>query len=71
MRSSLDNFFCYNQIKVKRVDAYKTTFIANWGTETYGRMLSGLPDASTTFKRSIQINLDELIGIHIYLDELI
>jgi hypothetical protein len=38
---------------------------------TYERMLSGLPDASTTFKRPIQITLDELISIHIYLDDLI
>jgi len=38
---------------------------------TYERMISGLPGASTTFKRSIQITLDELIGIHIYLDDLI
>jgi hypothetical protein len=50
MRPSLDSFFRYNQIKVKREDAYKTTFITNWGTITYGCMLFGLPDASTTFK---------------------
>jgi hypothetical protein len=28
-RPSLDSFFGYNQIKVKRADAYKTTFITN------------------------------------------
>jgi hypothetical protein len=38
---------------------------------TYERMLSGLPDASTTFKGHIQITPDELISIHIYLDDLI
>jgi hypothetical protein len=43
----------------------------NWGTVTYERMLSGLPDASTTFKIPIQITPDELISIHIYLDDLI
>jgi hypothetical protein len=34
-------------------------------------MLSSLPDASTSFKRPIQTTLDELISIHIYLDDLI
>jgi hypothetical protein len=71
MMPLLDSFFGYNQIKVKGADAYKTTFITNWGTVTYEHMLSGLPDASTTFKRPIQITLDELISIHIYLDDLI
>jgi hypothetical protein len=71
MMSLLDSFSGYNQIKVKMADKYKTTFITNWGTVTYERMLSGVPDASTTFKRPIQITLDELIGIHIYLDDLI
>jgi hypothetical protein len=71
MRPLLDRFFCYNQIKVKRENAYKTTFIKNWGVVTYERVLSGLPDASTTFKRPIQITPDELINIHIYIDDLI
>jgi len=34
-------------------------------------MISSLPDASTTFKIFIQINVDELISVHIYLDDLI
>jgi hypothetical protein len=71
MMPLLVSFFCYNQIKVKGADAYKTTFIIDWGTVTYERMISRLPDASTTFTRPIQINLDELISIHIYLDDLI
>jgi hypothetical protein len=69
--SLLDDFLCYNQIKVKWEEAYKTTFITNWGTLTHECMLSGLPDASTTFKRPIQITPDELISVHIYLDDLI
>jgi hypothetical protein len=31
----------------------------------------GLPDASTAFKIPIHTTLDELISIHIYLDDLI
>jgi hypothetical protein len=68
MMPLLNILFSYNQIEVKQEDAYKTTFITNWGTMNYERMLS---DASTTFKRPIQITLDELISIHIYLDDLI
>jgi len=73
MMSLLECVFGYNQIKVKREDKYKTTFITNWCTMTYEYMFSSLPDASTTFKRPMQITLDELIGevIHIYLDDLI
>jgi hypothetical protein len=73
MMSLLDNFFGYNQIKVEREDKYKTPFNTNWGVMTYEHMLSGLPDASTIFKRPIQITLDDLIKkiIHVYLDDLI
>jgi hypothetical protein len=61
----------YSQIKGKGEDAHKTTLIINWGTMTDKCLLSGLPYASTSFKRPIQTTLDELISIHIYLDDLI
>jgi ribonuclease HI len=35
MMSLLDGFSDYNQIKVKREDKYKTTFITHWGTFAY------------------------------------
>ena len=53
MMPLLDVFSSYNQINVKGADAYKTTFITDWGTVTYEHMLFGLPEASTTFKRPI------------------
>jgi hypothetical protein len=71
MSPLLDNFLGYSQIKGKGADAHKTTLIINWGTMTDKCLLSGLPYASTTFKRPIQTTLDELISIHIYLDDLI
>jgi hypothetical protein len=73
MMPLLDIFSGYNQIKVKGADKFKTTFITHWGTLTYERMPSGLSDASTTFKRPMQITFDDLIGkvIYIYLDDLI
>jgi hypothetical protein len=42
MMSLLDGFFGYNQIKVKRIDRYKTTFITRWGTFSYEHMPFGL-----------------------------
>jgi hypothetical protein len=71
MRPLLHNFFGYNQIKGKGEDDHKTTLITNLGIVTYERMLSGLPDASTTFKGHMKITPGELIIIHIYLNDLI
>jgi hypothetical protein len=72
MMSLLDSFFGYNQIKVKRVDKYKTTFITRWGTFAYECMPFVLSNASATFQRVMQIAFDDLIDkiIHIYLDDL-
>ena len=72
MMSLLDSFLGYNQIKVKREDKYKTTFITHWGTFAYERMPFGLSNATATFQRAMQISFDDLIGkiIQIYLDDL-
>jgi hypothetical protein len=71
--SLLGGFSSYNQIKVKREDKYKTTFITHWGTLNYERRPSGLSDASATFKIPMQVAFDASIDdiIHIYLDDLI
>jgi hypothetical protein len=71
MRPLLESFFGYNQIKGKGEDAHKTTLITNWGIVNYECMLFVLPNASTTFKGHMKITLNELISIHIYLDDLI
>jgi hypothetical protein len=65
-------FFSYNQIKVKRIDKYKTTFIKRWGTFSYEHMPFGLSNVGATLQRARQIAFDDLIGkiIHIYLDDL-
>jgi hypothetical protein len=70
-RPLLDIFWGYRKIKVKGEDVHKTTLITNWGTMSYKCLPSGLPNASTTFKIPIHTTLDELINIHIYLDDLI
>jgi hypothetical protein len=73
MMPLLDGFSGYNQINIKGADAYKTTFITHLGTLNYEHMPSGLSGMSTTFKISMQITFDDLIGkiIHVYLDDLI
>ena len=71
MRSLLDKFLGYSKIKGKGEDVHKTTLIINWGTMTYKLLPYGLTDASSAFKRPIHKMLDELISIHIYLDDLI
>jgi hypothetical protein len=72
MMSLLDDFSGYNQIKVKREDKYKTTFITRLGTFSYERMPFGLSNEGATFQRAMQIAFDNLIGkiIQIYLDDL-
>jgi hypothetical protein len=72
MMSLLDGFFSYNQIKVKREDKYKTTFITRWGTFSYEHMPFVLSNAGATFQRYMQIDFDDLISkiIQIYLDDL-
>jgi hypothetical protein len=72
MMSLLNGFSGYNQIKVKRVDEYKTTFITRWGTFAYERIPFVLSNASATFQRAMQIDFDNLIDkiIQIYLDDL-
>jgi hypothetical protein len=55
----------------KRADAHKTTLITNRGTLSYKCLFFGLLDTSTTFKRPMHMNLDELFSLHLYLDDLI
>jgi hypothetical protein len=49
MMSLFDGFSCYNQIRVKMVDKYKTTFITCWGTFAYEIMPFGLINEGATF----------------------
>jgi hypothetical protein len=72
MMSLLDGFFGYNQIKVKRADRFKTTFITHWGTFSYECMPFDLSNEGATFQIAMKIYFDNLIGtiIQIYLDDL-
>ena len=72
MMSLLDGFSGYNQIKVKCLDRYKTTFTTRWGTFAYDRMPFGLVNAGVTFQRAMHIAFDDLIGVilQVYLNDL-
>lgn len=61
MMSLSDGFSSYNQIHVKKVEKYKTTFTTRWGTFTYGQMPFGLINASATFQRTMQLAFNDLI----------
>jgi hypothetical protein len=71
LRPLLDSLLGYKKIKVKGVDVHKTTLITNWGTMPYQCLLSSLLDASTTFRRPVHTTFDELVSLHLYLDDLI
>jgi hypothetical protein len=53
MMSLLDGFSGYNQIRVKRVDKYKTTFTTHWGTFAYEIMSFSLINEGVTFENLI------------------
>jgi len=53
MMSLLDDFFGYNQIKVKRTDRYKTTFNTRWDTFSYEGIHFGLSNVGATFQRAM------------------
>jgi hypothetical protein len=49
MMSLLDGFLSYNQLRLKRVDIYKTKFTIRWVTFAYEHMPFGLIDVGATF----------------------
>jgi hypothetical protein len=71
LRPLLESLFGCNKIKVKGADAHKTTLITNWGTMYYQCLLSRILDTSIAFKRHMHTNIDELVSLHLYFDDLI
>jgi hypothetical protein len=48
--SLLVDFSGYNQIKIKMIDRYKTTFTTHWGIFAYECIPFGLSNVAATFK---------------------
>jgi hypothetical protein len=71
LRPLLDSMFGYKRIKVKGENAHKTTFITNCDTMPYKCHLFILLDIGISFKKPMHMTLDELVNLHLYLDDLI
>ena len=70
LETLLDSFFGYKRIKVKGENVHKTTFITNCDTMPYKFHLFSLIDIGIAFKKTMHMTLDELVSLHLYLDEL-
>jgi hypothetical protein len=73
MLSLLDMFFGYHQIRVRKEDEEKTSFITPFGTFCFVRMPEGLKNAGCTFSRMIAIVLHPQIRRNIlaYVDDIV
>ncbi|KAH9316822.1 hypothetical protein KI387_044560, partial [Taxus chinensis] len=58
----------YNQIMVKEVDQFKTTFATKWGTYAYRKMPFGLSNAGATFQREMDMAFKDLINNMVLID---
>jgi hypothetical protein len=71
LRPLLDSLSVYNRIKVKGENFHETTFNTNFNTTPYKCCVSRLLDTGTAFKKTMHMTLDELLSLHLYLDDLI
>jgi hypothetical protein len=73
MLSLLDMFLGYHQIRVRREDEEKTSFITPFGTFCFVRMPEGLKNAGCTFSRMIAIVLHPQLRRNIlaYVDDIV
>jgi hypothetical protein len=71
--SFLDAYSGYNQIKLKKEDEEKTTFITPYGVFYYQVMPFGLKNAGATYQRMMQNCLGSQIGrnIQVYIDDVV
>jgi hypothetical protein len=71
--SFLDSYSGYNQIKLKKEDEEKTTFITPYGVFCYQVMPFGLKNAGATYQRMMQNCLGSQIdrNIQVYIDDVV
>jgi hypothetical protein len=71
--SFLDTYSRYNQIKLKKEDEEKTTFITPYGVFYYQVMPFGLKNAGATYQRMMQNCLGSQIcrNIQVYIDDVV
>ena len=51
--SLMDEFLCYNRIKMAEEHKDKTVFTTHWGTYAYDVMSFGLKNAGATYQRAM------------------
>ena len=71
--SFLDAYSGYHQIKLKKSDQEKTSFITPYGAYCYTSMSMGLKNADATYQRTMQKCLQSQIGrnMHVYVDDIV
>ena len=73
VKSFVDGFAGYNQIKMAKKDQEKTAFITTWGTYCYTVMPFGLKNAGATYQRAVTALFHDMIHkeIEVYVDDMI
>ena len=73
VKSFVDGFAGYNQIRMAEEDQHKTAFITPWGTFCYTVMPFGLKNAGATYQRAVTTLFHDMIHkeIEVYVDDMI
>ena len=73
VKSFVDGFAGYNQIKMAEEDQEKTAFTTPWGTYCYTVMPFGLKNAGATYQRAATVLFHDMIHkeIEVYVDDMI
>ena len=73
VKSFVDGFTGYNQIKMAKKDQEKIAFITTWGTYCYTVMPFGLKNAGATYQRAVAALFHDMIHkeIEVYVDDMI
>ena len=73
VKSFVDGFAGYNQIRMAEEDQHKTAFTTPWGTFCYTVMPFGLKNAGATYQRAVTTLFHDMIHkeIEVYVDDMI
>ena len=65
--------FHYNQVVIKKLEQFKTTFTTPWGTYVYVKMPFGLTNVGASFQCAMDVEFADIIDkfLVVYQDDLI
>ena len=71
--SFMDGFFSYNQIRIKKEDQHKLTFVTPWGKFCWVVMPFGLKNAGVTYQRAMVSMFHDMIhdSVEVHVDEIL